>query len=202
MLKKLKALFVTATLSFFSITQALAASDTLVVYLSRAGNQIYGDIAEGNTAIVAKLIAKELNADIFEIKPKVDNYNLPYRALTELASEEKEKQLRPEYIGRIDNLDSYSIVYIGSPVWWGDYPMIMYTFFEHNDLNGKTLIPFSTHEGSGLSGFDLRLKALFKSAKVLPGLALKGNKVQEDRSFAETEVKKFLSMSNKKQEEE
>ena len=80
--------------------------------------------------------------------------------------------------------------------------MIMYTFFEQNYLNGKTLIPFSTHEGSGLSGFDLRLKAQFKSAKVLPGLALKGNKVQEDRSFAETEVKKFLSMSNKKQEEE
>ena len=135
--------------------------------------------------------------NIFEIKPKENNYNLPYRALTELAREEKEKGLRPEYIGEIDNLSSYSTVFIGSPVWWGDFPMIMYTFFEHNDLNGKTLIPFATHEGSGLAGFDLRLKDLFKSAKVLPGLALKGTRVQDEHSFAETEVKNFLSTLRK-----
>lgn len=196
MLKFLRALLITGLLSLFYISQA-TASDVLVVFFSRTGNQFNGNITEGNTAIVAKIIAKELNADIFEIKPKENNYNLPYRALTELAREEKEKGLRPEYIGEIDNLSSYSTVFIGSPVWWGDFPMIMYTFFEHNDLNGKTLIPFATHEGSGLAGFDLRLKDLFKSAKVLPGLALKGTKVQDERSFAETEVKNFLSTLRK-----
>lgn len=196
MLKHLQALIITGVLSLFCISQAVA-SDTLVVYFSRSGNQFNGNITEGNTAIVAKVIAKELNADTFEIKPKENNYNIPYRELTKLAQDEKEKGLRPEYIGEIENLSSYSTVFIGSPVWWGDYPMIMYTFFEHNDLNGKTVIPFATHEGSGLAGFDLRLKDLFKSAKVLPGLALKGTKVQSDRSFAETEVKNFLSTLNK-----
>ena len=165
MLKFLRSLLITGLLSLFYISQAFA-SDTLVVFFSRTGNQFNGNITEGNTAIVAKIIAKELNADTFEIKPKEDNYNLQYRALTELARDEKDKGLRPEYIGKIDNLDSYSTIFIGSPVWWGDFPMIMYTFLEHNDLNGKTLIPFATHEGSGLAGFDLRLKDLFKSAKV------------------------------------
>ncbi len=196
MLKHLQALIITGVLSLFCISQAIA-SDTLVVYFSRTGNQFNGNITEGNTAIVAKVIAEELKADTFEIKPKANNYNLPYRELTELARDEKEKGIRPEYIGEIENLSSYSTVFIGSPVWWGDYPMIMYSFFEHNDLNGKTLIPFATHEGSGLAGFDLRLKDLFKSAKVLSGLALKGTMVQNDRSFAETEVKNFLSTLNK-----
>ncbi|MBE6421921.1 flavodoxin [Succinivibrio dextrinosolvens] len=196
MLKHLQALIITGVLSLFCISQAIA-SDTLVVYFSRSGNQFNGNITEGNTAIVAKIIAKELNADTFEIKPKKNNYNLPYRELTELARDEKEKGLRPEYIGEIENLSSYSTVYIGSPVWWGDYPMIMYTFFEKNDLNGKTVIPFATHEGSGLSSFDLILKDKFKTAKVLPGLALKGSQVQNDRSFAETEVKKFMSSLEK-----
>lgn len=196
MLKLMRALIVTGLLSIFYISQA-TASDTLVVYFSRTGNQFNGNITEGNTAIVAKVIAEELKADTFEIKPKANNYNLPYRELTELARDEKEKGVRPEYIGEIENLSSYNTVYIGSPVWWGDYPMIMYTFFENNDLNGKRLIPFATHEGSGLAGFDLRLKDLFKSAKVLPGLALKGTKVQSDRSFAETEIRNFLSNLNK-----
>lgn len=196
MLKHLQALIITGVLSLFCISQAIA-SDTLVVYFSRSGNQFNGNITEGNTAIVAKIIAQELNADTFEIKPKEDNYNLEYLELTELAREEKEKGLRPKYIGEINNLDSYSTIFIGSPVWWGDFPMIMYTFFEHNDLNGKTLIPFATHEGSGLAGFDLRLKDLFKSAKVLQGLALKGSKVQDDRTFAQTEIKNFLEKLSK-----
>ncbi len=131
MLKFMRALLITGLLSLFYISQA-TASDVLVVFFSRTGNQFNGNITEGNTAIVAKIIAKELNADIFEIKPKENNYNLPYRALTELAREEKEKGLRPEYIGEINNLSSYSTVFIGSPVWWEDFPMIMYTFFEHN----------------------------------------------------------------------
>ncbi len=196
MLKHLQALIITGVLSLFYISQAIA-SDTLVVYFSRSGNQFNGNITEGNTAIVAKIIAKELNADTFEIKPKKNNYNIPYRELTELAREEKEKGLRPEYIGEIENLSSYSTVYIGSPVWWGDYPMIMYTFFEKNDLNGKTVIPFATHEGSGLAGFDLRLKDKYRTAEVLSGFALKGSQVQNDRSFAETEVKKFISSLEK-----
>jgi flavodoxin len=196
MLKFLRVLLITGLLSLFYISQA-SASDTLVVFFSRTGSQFNGNITEGNTAIVAKIIAQELNADIFEIKPKEDNYNLEYRELTELARDEKEKGLRPEYIGEIENLSSYSTIFIGSPVWWGDFPMIMYTFFEHNDLNGKTLIPFATHEGSGLASFDLILKDKFKTAKVLPGLALKGSQVQNDRSFAETEIKNFLSSLGK-----
>lgn len=178
------------TLSLSS--NALADSDKLVVYFSRAGNQINGDLEKGNTATIAQMIAQKENADIFEIKPVEDKYNIPYRKLTELASEEKEKKVRPEYSGEVKNLSEYKTVYVGSPVWWGDYPMIMYTFFENNDLNGKVIKPFSTHEGSGLSSFDLILKSLYPKASVKEGLAIRGKEVQSDLDGVISKVNQWL----------
>ena len=52
--------------------------------------------------------------------------------------------------------------------------MIMYTFFEENAdaLAGKSLVPFSTHEGSGLSGFDKKLSSSIPGSTVLRGLTM------------------------------
>ena len=85
----------------------------------------------------------------------------------------------PAYAREVPDLSQYSTIFIGAPVWWGDWPMIMYTFFENNKegLAGKTLIPFSTHEGSGLSGFDKKLSSACPDATVLDGLAIRGNSV-------------------------
>ncbi len=168
------------------------ASDVLVVYFSRAGNQHNGDLKIGNTAVVAQMIAKETGADIFEVKPVVDNYNLPYQQLTEYAKKEKEDNLRPAFAGQVDNLDAYKIVFIGSPVWWGDYPMIMYSFFDKHNLNGKKIVPFVTHEGSGLSAMDLRLKSIYANAQVTSGLAIKGTQVTENPEEVLQQVKNFL----------
>ena len=94
MLKHLQALIITGVLSLFCISQAIA-SDTLVVYFSRSGNQFNGNITEGNTAIVAKIIAQELNADTFEIKPKEDGLINREKELNETESKlnEREKEL-------------------------------------------------------------------------------------------------------------
>ena len=132
-------------------------SNTLVVYFSRTGEQYtVGVIDEGNTAIVAKMIADQTGADLFEVLPVDDYYPMTYDELTEVAKQEQNDNARPAYAGEVPDLSQYDTIFIGAPVWWGDWPMIMYTFFENNAdaLAGKTLIPFSTHEGSGLSGFE------------------------------------------------
>ena len=87
----------------------------------------------------------------------------------------------------------YSTIFIGAPVWWGDWPMIMYTVFENNDFSGKTLIPFSTHEGSGLSGFDKKLQSACPDAEVLKGLAVRGNDAQNSQDKVRESVNSWLT---------
>ena len=187
-----KKMLLAAAVLWTAISSAYADSDTLVVYFSRAGNQLNGDLKKGNTAVVAEMIAKKLNADIFEVKPVIDNYNIPYRKLTELASQEKDNNIRPKYEGNIQNLDKYSKVFIGSPVWWGDFPMIMYTFFDKNNLNGKVIYPFATHEGSGLSSFDLRLQSFYPAADVRVGLAIRGKETQNNDEEILSKITKWI----------
>jgi len=173
-----------------------AASDILVVYFSRTGEQYtVGVIDKGNTAIVAEMIADETGADMFEILPQEDYYPYTYDELTDVAKKEQNKNARPAYQGAAPDMSVYSTVFIGAPVWWGDWPMICYTFFEDNAdaLAGKTLIPFSTHEGSGLSGFDRKLESAIPGATVLDGLAIRGNDAQNNQDNVRETVKDWLS---------
>ncbi len=172
------------------------SNDTLIVYFSRTGEQnTVGVIDKGNTAIVAEMIAGETGADMFEILPQEDSYPYTYDELTDVAKKELDENARPAYQGGVPDLSKYTTIFIGAPVWWGDWPMICYTFFEGNVdvLAGKTLIPFSTHEGSGLSGFDRKLKAAISGAKVLDGLAIRGNDAQNNQDKAREAVKNWLS---------
>ena len=159
-------------IALFGLMSDCFAKDSLVIYFSRTGDQYkVGNITEGNTA---------------------DDYNLPYRELTELANDELEKKARPKYQGALPDLSEYKEIYIGSPIWWGNYPMIMYTVFENNDFNGKTLIPFVTHQGSGLSGLDATLKTLFPKSLVKNGIAVRGEDCQNNRDNVKEQVLKWL----------
>ncbi len=170
-------------------------SDILVVYFSRTGEQYtVGVIDEGNTAIVAKMIAEQTGADLFEVLPVDDHYPMTYAELTDVAKQEQNNNARPEYAGEVPDLSQYDTIFIGAPVWWGDWPMIMYTFFENNAdaLAGKTLIPFSTHEGSGLSGFDRKLESACPDSTILDGLAIRGNDCQNKQDSVRSTVNDWL----------
>lgn len=104
----------------------------------------------GNTEYAAMLIQEYTGADIYRIEPKVP-YTTNHSDLVSQAKEEQNKNLRPEIKNKISNFDDYDIIYVGYPIWWSDMPQILYTFFELYDFNGKTVIPFSTHGGSGLA---------------------------------------------------
>lgn len=112
----------------------------LVVYFSWSGN----------TAKVASEIQNQTGADIFEIvskQPYTDDYN----TLLNIAKEEKNNQARPEISGKIENIDDYDVIFLGFPNWWGDMPMILYSFLDRYDLSKKTIAPFCTSGGSGFS---------------------------------------------------
>ena len=171
-------------------------SDILVVYFSRTGEQYtVGVIDEGNTAIVAKMIAEQTGADLFEVLPVDEHYPMTYSELTDVAKQEQNDNARPEYAGEVSDLSKYNTIFIGAPVWWGDWPMIMYTFFENNAdaLVGKTLIPFSTHEGSGLSGFDRKLGSACPNSKIGEGIAIRGNDAQNNQDSVRSTVNDWLA---------
>jgi flavodoxin len=168
----------------------------LVVYFSRTGEQYQvGVIDKGNTAIVAEMVAEKTGADIFEVVPADDHYPMTYDELTDVAKQEQNEGARPAYAGEVPDLSQYDTIFIGAPVWWGDWPMIMYTFFENNaeGLAGKTLVPFSTHEGSGLSGFDSKLAGACPDSTVSEGLAVRGADCQNDQEGVSSEVDGWLA---------
>lgn len=141
---------------------------TLVVYFSRADeNYNVGTVEVGNTEILAKEIAAKTGADEFKIEP-VTPYPTSYQETIDLATKELNGQARPEYVGDID-ISSYDTIFLGYPIWWGDLPMIVYSFIEKHDFSGKTVIPFNTHEGSGNSGTYEVLKSK------MPGATLRGD---------------------------
>lgn len=162
-------------------------SKVLVVYFSRTGeNYNVGNVEVGNTAMVASYIKEYLKADSFEIVP-VDKYPEKYDECTDIAQKEKNDNARPKIQDKINNFDSYDTVFIGYPIWWGDLPMIMYTFMEEYDFNGKNVIPFNTHEGSGDAGTYQSIQTKLPNAKVnTKGLALDGKTARSDDGKQQT----------------
>lgn len=177
-----------------SETASAEKGNALVVYFSRTGEQYgVGVIDKGNTAIVAEQIADATGAELYEILSAEDNYPATYDELTDIALEEQKQNARPAIAGELPDLSGYDTIFIGAPVWWGDWPMICYTFFEQADLSGKTLVPFCTHAGSGLSGFDTKLANACPDSTVLNGLAIAGTTAQNDPDSAKASVADWLS---------
>ena len=163
----------------------------LVVFFSHAGdNYAVGNIEVGNTKIVADYISEIAGADQFEIVThKYDG--MAYTPLINLAQEEARKGELPPYEGEIADLSQYDTVFIGGPVWWGTYPQVMFTFFKkhENDLKGKTVIPFTTHEGSGLANCVEDVKESFPGANVTKGFSIYGHDVRSGKNKVEKWLK-------------
>lgn len=139
-----------------------AQSKVLVAYFSTTGT----------TQKVAEKIAKEQKADLFEIKPMVayTAADLDWRDKQSRSSVEmNDKASRPEMAGKVENMDQYTTIYIGFPIWWYVAPHIINTFIEAHNLEGKTLIPFATSGGSGIEGAVKDLSATYPALKFEAG---------------------------------
>ena len=148
------------------------AKTTLVAYFSASEAHI--------TAKVAKTLAEAADADLFEIVPAqiytaedLDWKNEQSRSTIEM----KDSTARPAVAVKVENMDQYTTIYVGFPIWWYTAPRIINTFLEQYDLTGKTIIPFATSGGSdmGKSGEDLKKASAPNANWILPGKVLNGN---------------------------
>ena len=164
-------------------------SKSIVIFFSHAGdNYAVGNIEVGNTKIVADYISEITGADQFEIVThKYDG--MAYNPLIQLAKEEANNEELPPYEGAAPDLSQYDTVFIGGPVWWGTYPQVMFTLFRDINLDGKTVIPFTTHEGSGLASCVSDVKKAFPKAKVTGEFSIYGHEVRTRRAKVEKWLK-------------
>lgn len=166
LLKTAAAGFLAALTPELFVRTAFAASPAkiLTVYYSHTGN----------TRAVAEQIHARLGGDLVELQT-VRPYPDAYRALTDQAKRELETGFKPPLKTRVPDFDSYDVVAVGSPCWWGTVAAPVITFLSEYDFSGKTIAPFMTHEGSGLGRTVAHIRELCPKATVLEGLAVRGS---------------------------
>ena len=136
------------------------------------------------------MIAEQTGADLFEIKPETP-YPTTYQGLLDVSRQEMADNSRPKIADTVDNMDNYDTLSIGYPNWWGDMPMIVYNFLESYNLSGKTIVPFCTNSGSGLSNTESTI-ADITEGKMKDGFAIPGTTAQNDRDTARNNVTDWL----------
>lgn len=165
---------------------------SIIIYFSRKDenyvNGMIKNLAIGNTEIVAGMIQKLTGADIFKVEP-IQPYSKNYNECIAQAQADQNRNARPELKNYPENLEQYETIYLGYPNYWGTMPMVLFTFLERFDLNGKTIKPFCTHEGSGLGHSIEDIKKLCPTAIVEKGLALHGGSVEK----SEKELDKWIN---------
>ena len=130
--------------------------------------------ASGRTAKVAKKLANELGADIYEIKPEVKYTKADLNWMNKKSRssvEMNDRSFRPAIITGDVDVSGYDTVYLGFPIWWYVAPTLINTFLEAYDFAGKKIVLFAT---SGGSGFGNTVAELQPSA---PGAEITGTKV-------------------------
>lgn len=168
----------------------------LIAYFSRTGeNYVNGEIKElevGNTEVIANILKEilEENVDVFKINP-VHKYSSKYRECIEEAKQDLRKNARPELQEYPKSFEEYDTIYLGYPNYWGTMPMAVFTFLEHFDLTGKKILPFCTHEGSGMGNSENDIKKIVSNANILKGIAIRGGNVNDNST--RTNVNKWLA---------
>lgn len=181
------ALFLLAVLSLsFALAppvQAQSSKKILVAYFSHTQT----------TEKVAQEIHKRVGGDIFKIET-VRPYPIEHRETVDFAEKERDSNARPALKTNVENMESYEVIFLGYPIWWYTLPMPLFTFLESYDLSGKTIIPFSTHGGSRMSGTEDVIRKLHPAARVQDGLAVSRKVISNNpKSGAEKPVVDWLA---------
>ena len=150
----------------------------------------------GNTRENANRIHKSVGGGIFEIK-SVKPYPNDYDAVVKQAKQELDSGYKPALKTKIENIQSYDLVFIGYPNWWGTIPAPVRTLLSEYDFSGKTIVPFCTHEGSRLGQSVTDIKEICPQSTILDGLAVRGSNVKK----AGNEVSNWLHKNGMKEKQ-
>ena len=140
------------------------ANTVLVIYFSHTGT----------TKEVAAYLHELVGGDLVELIP-VEAYPEGYSAALDPAKQEQRENARPAIKDPLESIDQYEVIYLGYPIWWGTVPMIVNTFLESYDFTGKTVIPFATSGGTGISQSVKDIRNEVPGAEVQDGLLVRSN---------------------------
>ncbi len=167
---------------------------SLIAYFSRKGGNYVGgsivNLAVGNTEVAARKIQSLTGGKLFQIR-SAKVYPADYTRTTRVARDELSADARPALAEMLENIADFNLIYLGYPNWWGTMLMALFTFLEAYDFSGKTIIPFCTHEGSGMGKSECDIKKLCPRANVLPGLAIRGSSADRSDSDISEWLKKL-----------
>lgn len=168
----------------------------IIVYFSRCGeNYVSGAIRKlsvGNTEAAAEMIQELTGGELFRLEPLV-RYSDDYNTCITEAQDDQRRDARPELKEYPDSLEGYDTIFLGYPNYWGTMPMCVFTFLEHFDFSGKTILPFCTHEGSGMGRSEADIRRLCPGARVKKGLAIHGTEVHR----AKNSIRHWLEQEDK-----
>jgi flavodoxin len=155
----------------------------------------------GNDRAVARQIASELknagrNVTVFEITT-VETWPSQYHPTTDKAKQEQTDNARPALAGTLPDMANYDSVFLGWPCWWGDMPMPMYSFLEKENMNGKTIYPFTCHGGSGFGRGLISLSKEAPGATVKDGLAIYVFSTKQNKPGLKTPDKRITEWLDK-----
>ncbi len=160
----------------------------LIAFYSRTGENYFGGahrrISVGNTEKAAGMLAKLTGGELYKIE-QAQPYSDDYNTCTAESKAHLRNNARPEVLNLPGDLDAYDEIYLGYPNYWGTMPMAVYTFLESYDFTGKTIHPFCTHEGSGLSHTVQDIQKAAPGAVVAKGLAIHGSSVDGAKKVIE-----------------
>jgi len=161
---------------------------TLIAFFSRADENYFGGamryVKVGNTEIVANIMKDLTGADTFKIEMK-DPYSPVYMTCIDEAKEDLRTGARPELVSMPESIDEYDTMVLAYPNYWGTMPMAVFTFLEHFDFSGKTILPLCTNEGSGMGSSERDIRRTCPGAEVKKGLAITGSAAANSKSSVE-----------------
>ena len=170
---------------------------TLIAFFSRADENYFGGamryIKVGNTEVVVNHMKEMIDADVFKIEMK-EPYSPVYMTCIDEAKKDLRNDARPELVSNPDSIDQYDTVILAYPNYWGTMPMAVLTFLERFDLNGKTILPLCTNEGSGMGSSEKDLKRYASGAQIKNGLSITGSKAAD----SDDKVEKWLKANGLK----
>lgn len=167
-------------------------SKTLIAYYSRRGeNYVNGSITNieiGNNEIIKDYLKKIIgDVDTFHIIEK-EEYSKSYMNAINEAKDDLKNKKRPELKEYLDSIDEYDTIYLVYPIYWGTFPMAVYTFLEKYNFDGKKIKPIATHEGSKMGTSERELEITIPCADIKKGLPIQGGTVRESKTLLESFV--------------
>lgn len=158
-----------------NVTDNDTSGKTLIVFFSWGGN----------TRAVAGQIHDLIGGDMVEVETVVP-YPDTYEEVTKIAPVELANDFRPELKTKVDNMEEYDILIVGTPIWGSHLAPAMKSFLASYDLSGKTIAPFCTHGGSGTAQSVNDIRSVCPdNVTVLESLAIYGNRVASSRNDVE-----------------